>query len=67
MAFTTVRGLKGKVYVPDPPKEATRKHSCKDCYSCQLCSDDRCSVCLSQKSCQCENKAEASPQLECGF
>jgi hypothetical protein len=46
MPFTTVRGLKGKVYVPDPPKEGTRKHSCKDCYSCQLCSDDRCSVCL---------------------
>jgi hypothetical protein len=54
MPFITVRGLKGKVYVPDQPKEGTRKHSCKDCYSCQLCGDDRCSVCLSQKSCHCE-------------
>jgi hypothetical protein len=44
MPFTTVRGLKGKVYVPDQPKEGSRKHSCKDCYSCQLCSDDRCAV-----------------------
>ncbi len=54
MPFTTVCGLKGKVYVPGPPKDGTRKHSCKDCYSCQLCSDDRCRVCLSQKSCRCE-------------
>ena len=65
MAFATVRGLKGKVYVPDASKEGNRKHSCQDCYSCQLCSDDRCSVCLSQKSCQCENELGASPQLEC--
>jgi hypothetical protein len=54
MPFTTVRGLKGKVYVPDQPKEGTRKHPCKDCYSCQLCSDDRCRICLSLKSCHCE-------------
>jgi hypothetical protein len=58
MAFITVRGLKGKVYVPDPPKEGARKHSCKDCYACQLCSDDRCSVCLSPESCRCEKYAK---------
>ena len=65
MPFTAVRGLKGKVYVPAQPKEGIRKHPCKDCYSCQVCSDERCSVCLSQKSCHCENKLEASPQLKC--
>lgn len=58
MPFTTVRGLKGKVYVPELPEEGARKHFCKDCYSCQLCSDDRCSVCLSQKSCHCEKSAK---------
>ncbi|MGD9057351.1 MAG: hypothetical protein PVJ41_01860 [Desulfobacterales bacterium] len=56
MPFETVRGLKGKVYVPNPPVEGTRKHTCKDCYACQLCSDDRCRVCRDgQKSCPCDN------------
>ncbi|MGD2097494.1 MAG: hypothetical protein PVG35_07935 [Desulfobacterales bacterium] len=55
MAFKTVRGLKGKVYVPDPARDGTRKHLCNDCYSCQFCSDDRCRICRDgQKSCQCE-------------
>jgi hypothetical protein len=54
--FETVRGLKGKVYVPEQPAEEARKHTCDDCYACQLCSDDRCSVCRNGKeSCRCDN------------
>ena len=26
-----------------------QKHPCKDCYSCQFCSDTRCRICLSGK------------------
>ena len=26
-----------------------QKHPCKDCNSCQFCSDTRCGVCLAQK------------------
>lgn len=55
MPFETVRGLNGKVYVPDAAAEETRKHPCRDCYACQLCSDDRCRVCRDgQNTCRCE-------------
>jgi hypothetical protein len=50
MPFKTVRGLKGKVYVPDTAEEGTRRHACIDCYSCQLCSDNRCRVCRDDQS-----------------
>jgi hypothetical protein len=58
MPFTTVCGLEGKIYVPQQPKEGTRKHPCRGCYACQQCSDDRCGICLSQKSCRCEKSTE---------
>jgi hypothetical protein len=60
MSFKTVRGLKGKVYVPDPAAQGTRKHTCLDCYSCQLCSDDRCRVCRDEQ-CVCKSKGLVQP------
>ncbi len=59
MSFETIRGLKGKVYVPDPLEKGFQKHPCKDCYVCQLCNDDRCRVCRDgQKACQCDTLAK---------
>ena len=26
-----------------------KKYPCEDCFSCQFCSDERCSMCLSSK------------------
>jgi len=46
MAFVSVSGLKGKIYVPEKQQESLKKHPCKECYFCQFCSDDRCRVCL---------------------
>jgi hypothetical protein len=54
MAFVTVPGLKGKVFVPEQKEKAPKKHPCEDCYACQMCSNDRCEVCLGQKGCRCE-------------
>ena len=46
MAFQTIPGFEGQVFVPDEgPGE--RKHPCRECYACQQCSDDRCRVCRS--------------------
>ena len=46
MAFRSIPGIEGKVFVPD--KDAGEgKHPCPDCYACQHCSDDRCRVCRS--------------------
>ncbi|MBN2040086.1 MAG: hypothetical protein JW864_08605 [Spirochaetes bacterium] len=45
MAFIEIPGFIGKVYVPDETKEK-KKHNCKDCFSCQFCSDERCLACM---------------------
>lgn len=51
MPFVKVPGFAGKVYVPDENPENLKKHSCRDCYACQTCSDDRCEVCRGDKPC----------------
>jgi hypothetical protein len=48
MAFTSLPGLKGKVYTPEEKSGSTKKHPCNDCYSCQMCSDNRCRLCIEQ-------------------
>jgi hypothetical protein len=45
MAFVKISGLKGKIYVPEERPGCKKKHDCKDCFSCQMCSDDRCNLC----------------------
>lgn len=45
MGWERIPGLKGKVYIPDARPGQPKKHSCKDCHACQMCSDDRCNVC----------------------
>jgi hypothetical protein len=46
--FIKVPGLGGKIYVPEPCSAASKKHPCQDCFECQQCSDDRCSLCRSE-------------------
>jgi len=45
MAFVRIPGLRGKLYVPAQEPENPKKYNCPDCYSCQMCSDDRCRLC----------------------
>jgi len=45
MAFVTIPGISGKVYVPEGVLATGKKHPCADCHSCQQCSDDRCRLC----------------------
>ncbi len=59
MAFVSVPGLKGKVYVPDESRGGSKKHPCQDCFSCQQCSDDRCRVCLSLRQCCCNDQIKS--------
>lgn len=66
MPFITVAGLKGKVYVPDHDLQTPRKNPCPGCFSCQMCSDTRCHVCLGQKGhkngCACETSESQEKQ-----
>ncbi len=48
MPFVEVKGLKGKVYIPEQVPFKPKKHNCRECFTCQLCSDDRCNVCLNK-------------------
>jgi len=45
MAFVKLPGLQGKLYIPEKQNNCKKKHPCKDCYSCDYCSDDRCRLC----------------------
>ena len=53
MPFATKPGIIGKIYVPEKSCRTPSKHPCTDCFSCQLCSDERCRVCRGGSS---ENK-----------
>ena len=50
MPFVKMPGVTGKVYVPEPIPGQVQKHPCPDCFACQQCSDDRCTVCRAEAS-----------------
>jgi len=50
MPFVSMPGMPGKMYVPEKQAECLKKFSCKDCFSCEFCSDDRCRVCRVNKT-----------------
>ncbi len=47
MAFIEMSGVTGKVYVPEMKMDMRKKHSCQDCFVCQMCCNERCRVCRS--------------------
>ncbi len=55
MPFVDLPDGTGKVYVPEKKQGCRQKHSCPDCFSCQMCSDDRCRRCqgLGKKARRC--------------
>jgi len=48
MPFIKIEGFTGNIYVPEV-NQMKKKHPCKDCFSCQFCSDERCGLCLKKK------------------
>jgi hypothetical protein len=62
MPFVKMPGVTGKVYVPETIPGQAQKHPCPDCFACQQCSDDRCTVCRSEGA-VCQN---GSPNLQPG-
>jgi hypothetical protein len=50
LTFINIPGVKGKVFKPEERLDLPKKHPCKNCYSCQLCSDDRCTLCRTPHS-----------------
>ena len=52
MGFKPAPNIKGRVFVPDETEGVRKKHSCRDCYQCQMCSEDRCQVCRNAHACE---------------
>ena len=50
MPFVRAKNIEGLIWQPEETGCA-KKHNCKDCFSCQWCSDERCSLCLREKNC----------------
>ena len=50
MPWIKMRGVDGLVYEPEPQPAGQRKHNCRDCFYCQMCSDARCAVCLNRNA-----------------
>jgi len=50
MAFVRMKGIEGLMYVPEE-NGGVKKHPCKDCYACQMCSDNRCALCRREVNC----------------
>ncbi|MBN2402784.1 MAG: hypothetical protein JXN64_10330 [Spirochaetes bacterium] len=64
MAFKEIPGFKGSVFVPDETG-TVKKHNCKDCFVCQMCSDERCEECL-KSHCRINNNSSFKKDTECG-
>ncbi len=69
MPFVRIPGLEGKVFVPETEPVSRKKHPCKDCHFCQMCTDDRCALCKVQKEagskkCVCGLKGEIEEKCE---
>ncbi len=50
MPYVRYSGIKGLIYVPEGTPENLKKHDCKDCFSCRMCSDSRCGLCRKEQS-----------------
>jgi hypothetical protein len=48
MGWVRFPELKGKVFVPQASPDGEKKHACRECFACQMCSDDRCNACCKQ-------------------
>jgi len=51
MSWIKLPGIEGLVYEPKSPSQNKRKHNCRDCYYCQMCSDERCELCKKERCC----------------
>lgn len=63
MPFIKIEGFTGNIYVPEI-NQGKKKHQCKDCFSCQFCSDERCELCLKKRTCPKRNVQHDAPEKD---
>lgn len=50
VGFQRSKLIKGKIFVPDKTPGRPKKHPCKDCFACQMCPEDRCTLCRGREA-----------------
>lgn len=63
MPYRRITGFVGKVYYREEVLHIERKHECLDCYFCQWCNNDKCTMCREQHSCN-SNHGNNDNQLD---
>ena len=58
MPYIRIPGVEGLVWDQEPVPASLKKHDCKDCFSCQWCSNESCEMCLGSKK---EARKKTSP------
>ena len=48
MVFKPAPNIKGRIFIPEEETPTRKKHTCPDCYTCQMCGEERCRVCRSE-------------------
>lgn len=69
MPFVKMPGVTGKVYVPEANAGQPKKHPCPDCFACQQCGNERCTVCRAEASKDVSRRrdppAGSAPESQC--
>jgi hypothetical protein len=50
MAFQKATQISGLIYVPERRHGVLTKYGCNDCFACQMCSSERCKLCISERA-----------------
>jgi hypothetical protein len=51
MPFIKLKGVLGRVFVPEKVQDSEKKYPCADCFDCQWCDEERCRVCRKRVKC----------------
>ncbi len=53
MGFKPAPNIPGRIFIPEEEPPTRKKHTCPDCFKCQMCGEERCRICRSE----CANRA----------
>ena len=64
MGFKPAPHIQGRIFIPEEEPPARKKHSCPDCFKCQLCGEERCRVCRSERDHQAAGRERPCGKIE---
>ena len=64
MGFRPAPNIKGLIFIPDEGPPHRKKHTCPDCFECQMCGEERCQVCRSERDHQAADRVRPCRKKE---